>query len=197
MTSDVQICNIALGRVGCQQFINSLDDPTTEAAICKKIYGFTLERVLQDFPWQFATRYVDLQDVGSPVSPWGYRYRYPNDCLQARRIVPPGCGYTQVPFCVIADSESNGKAILCDQEAAVLEYTAHITLTGLFSPAFSNALAWAIAAEIATPLSADPKYAQVANQTYVHTLAEAGALSFGESQQAPLPDGELIAARNA
>ena len=219
MTSDVQICNIALSRIGCQQFLNSLDDPSAEANVCRMVYPFTLERVLQDFPWPFATRYAALQDIGSPVPPWGYRYRYPLDCIQARRVLSQssvssssplqefagGTAALQAtypawlesnPFVVIADDANNARAILCDLAAPMLEYTARITSVGMFPPAFSNALAWAIAAEIATPLSADVKYAQVANQTYGHALAEAGSMAFGESCQSSLPDGELLSARN-
>lgn len=174
--------------------------------------------MLQDFPWPFATRYASLQDIGSPVPPWGYRYRYPLDCLQARRVLSQssvsGSSILQEfaggraaaqplapewlennPFIVVSDDVCDARAILCDLAAPVLEYTARITAVGMFPPAFANALAWAIASEIATPLSADVKYAQVANQTYGHALAEAGAMAFGESCQSPLPDGELLSAR--
>lgn len=205
MRSDVQICNIALGRIGVQQFINSIDDPSSEAIVASMVYDFTLERVLQDFPWPFATRHEVLQDIGSPVSPWAYRYRYPGDCLQVRRIYPAGGTYTDgtvsrntgIPYSVISDYDNDARAILCDYEAPMIEYTAKIIKPGLFTPAFANAFAWALASEMATPLSADAKFAQAANQAYARVLAEAGTLAFGESQQEPLPDGELLAARNA
>ena len=194
-TSEVQICNMALGRIGCSQFINSLDDLSNEARVCKSVYLFTLERVLQDFPWPFATKYAQLQDIGTPVVPWGYRYRYPSDCLQIHRVLFES-KVSGVPYAVINDDANDAKAILCDYETAVVEYTANITKVSLFSPAFANLFAWAISSEIATPLSADPKYAQAANATYARILAEAGALAYGESQQDTLPDGELLAARN-
>jgi len=221
--SDVQICNIALSRAACQQFINSLDDPTAEARVCKMVYLFTLERVLQDFPWAFARTYAELQDIGIPVKPWAYRYRYPGDCLQAHRVIPgdgvivggqsfAGALYNGalangqssyylsktagIPYQVIGDVDSDSKAILCDFPGAVIEYTARITKVGLFPPAFANILAWAITAEIVTPLSQDLKYAQAANQSYQRALAEAGALAFGEGQDDVLPDGELLDSRD-
>lgn len=221
-TSDVQICNLALGRAGCQQFIDSLDDLSTEAMYLKRIYDLTLERVLQDFPWQFAKKYAPLSDIGTPVSPWAYRYRYPSDCLQLHRVYPQGGSivsgqvsiapvygqaidnaYSQgylsksagVPFDTSIDTP-HGRAVHCDFPSAYAEYTVRVTNVALYTPAFVNTFAWALASEIFTPLSADPKYAQTAQQAYAKSLAEAGALSFGESQQDRLPDGELLAARN-
>lgn len=195
-TSEVQICNMALGRIGCSQFISSLDDASNEARVCNQVYTFVLERVLQDFPWPFATKYATLADIGTPVSPWGFRYRYPSDCLQIHRVLFES-KTEGVPYAVINDDASDAKAILCDYETAVIEYTANVTKVSLFPPSFSNALAWAIASEIAAPLSADPKYAQAANNTYSRTLAEAGALAYGESKQDTFPDGELLTSRES
>ena len=52
----------------------------------------TVEAVLRDFPWGFATRYADLVLVaGDPVNrvnkDWTYAYRAPLDMVHARRIV--------------------------------------------------------------------------------------------------------------
>lgn len=204
-SSQAQICNIALGRVGCQQFINSLDDVSAEAWTCKNFYDTVLDRVLQDFPWPFARKIVNLQDVGSPIAPWAYRYRYPNDCLQMKRVFPDGgtprFGVASkslgVPCQVINDDASDAQAILCDYPSVLIEYTAKVTNLSLYSPSFVNAFAWAMASEIATPLSADPKYAQAANATYQRVLAEAGALACSENQQDEEGECDLSAARNA
>ena len=205
MASQIQICNLAIGRAGSQFFINSLQDPTSEARVCAAIYDTVLERVLQDFPWPFARIISALQDVGSPVAPWLYRYRYPNDCLQVKRVFPSGgVQMYGVPsktigtaYQVVNDTGSDAKAILSDIPSALVEYTAKVTNTALFSPAFVNAFAWAIVAEIATPLSADAKYAQAAATTYKGVLAEAAALASNENQQDPEGDCDLDAARNA
>jgi len=206
MQSPAQICNIALGRVGCQFFINSIDPPdvSQEARVCAMVYNYVLEKALQDFPWPFANKVVLLQDIGSPLAPWGYRYRYPGDCLTLKRVFPDGgvpvygvaSKTAGVPYRTVSDDTSDARSILCDYSQVYADYTARVTNPNLFPPAFVNLLAWGIAAEIATPLSADPKYAQSAAATYKNVLAEAGALSANENQQDPEGDCDLDAARN-
>lgn len=189
--SQILMANMAIGNVGSQQFINSLDDRSSEARVCKQFFDITLDIVLQDFPWTFATKIVPLADIGSPVAPWLYRFMYPNDCLKLRRIFPAGgtiyLGQVSknkgIPHQVIADDVAMVKAILCDAQYAQIEYTFRNTMTGMYSPAFAAAFAMKLATYICTPLSADPKYALQAAQSYKQMLLEAAALDRMENQE--------------
>ena len=191
MASEVSIYNIALGRVGCSQFVAETTEHSNEARVCRTFYRQTRDKVLQAFPWPFATRRAALQDLGTPPLGWDYRYRDPADCLFARRIVDPEGRLTvrsaeRIPYSIAGDEDAGALDIFCNMKEATLEYTACIVTPQLFSPAFTDALAWALAAEIASPLSADPKFGQAAGQQYLIALANAEVRALQEQQEEPL-----------
>lgn len=207
--SEVQICNMALARIGVSQFISSLTEQSNEARVCNLFYGPTRDRVLEEMPWKFATKRVELQLTGTAPDGWGYQYRYPNDCLKAIRIVPLTAGNVtnvfyrepnqtinpKVPYDIMEDEANASRVIVTNEPNAVLEYVKTITDPTVFSPSFTNALAWALAAEVAAPLTADPKYGQAANQSYVATMHDAFSKSMNEVYEGFEVDSPLISGR--
>lgn len=201
MTSEIQIYNLALGHIGCSQFVASTNEQSNESRVCRTFYDQTKRSVLAAIPWPFATRRAALQDLGNPPLGWMYRYRYPVDCVRARQIVGAGdfvSAAARIPYSIMEDEAGGGLVIVCNEPQAVLEYTAAISNPQLFTPGFVDALGWALAAEIATPLSADPKLGQAAGQQYQVALSVAAAAAFGEQQELPLElqPCSLLDARN-
>lgn len=184
--SEVSICNMAIGKIGVSMFIADLwAERSNEARTCRVFYGAARDRTLAESPWGFATRIADLQSIGSPPSGWLYRYRYPNDCLKARAVVIAGMSVDGegLPFRVVEDEANGGKAILTNYPSAVLVYTARITNTKMFSALFDDAFSWALAADIASPLSAAPGMAESARQAYISALGVASAGTLNEGKQ--------------
>ncbi|MEW6310781.1 hypothetical protein AUR59_020105 [Stutzerimonas balearica] len=198
MASVVQICNMALTRIGQNQFIDSIDEQSKAAELCALHYEQCRDEVLQAFPWPFAEARVALADIGSPPQNWAFRYRYPVNCLQARRISVPGLemptAEQRVPFKVV--NAAGGRAILSNQEQAELVYTVRVEDTTYFPQMFVNALAWRLAAELAMGLQARPENYSSAMQNYQMTISQAQALAFEESEEGPVPESEFIQARN-
>lgn len=198
MASAVQICNMALTRIGQNQFIDSIDEQSKAAELCALHYEQCRDEVLQAFPWPFAEARVALADIGSPPQNWAFRYRYPVDCLEARHISVPGVtmptSAQRIPYKVV--HATGGRAILTNQEHAELVYTVRVEDTTYFPQAFVNALAWRLAAELAMGLQARPENYASAIQNYQYTIGQAQALAFEESEEGPVPDSEFIQARN-
>lgn len=197
MASETQICNLALLRVGGQT-IASLDEASREAQLCGLTYEQCRDQLLRTFPWNFARRRAVLADLGTPATNWSYRYACPSDCLQALRVVVPGLRIPRndlLPAFELGSTDSSQRVIHTDEEECELEYTARITDTTLFDPLFTNALAWLLASEIATPLTAKPDMANLARQAYTFTMREAAAQSLNEGWQGAEPDCEFQAAR--
>lgn len=191
MASEVQIYNLALGHVGVSQFVAATTEGSNEARVCRNFYQATRDKILASAPWPFATRRVALQDLGNPPLGWAYRYRYPNDCIQARRIVDPygvhvSRASRRIPYSIMEAEADGSLVIACNEPGAVLEYTARIENPLLFTPGFTDCFGWALAAEIASPLSADPKFAQAASQQYQIALANALTAALNEQQEDPL-----------
>lgn len=198
MASVIQICNMALTRIGQNQLILSIDEQSQAAELCNLHYEDARDAVLRDFDWPFAEARVYLADIGSPPTNWAYRYRYPTDCLKARRIAIPGNenprADERVPYQVI--HADGGRAIVTNQPQAELVYTAKVEDTTYFDPLFVSALAWRLAAEIAMGLQARPENFQAAQQQYMFALSQAQAVALAEAQRMPLPESEFISVRN-
>lgn len=198
MASVVQICNMALTRIGQSQGINSIDEQSLAAELCSLHYEDTRDAVLREFDWPFAEARVYLADIGLPPVNWCYRYRYPTDCIKARRIAILGNenprADERIPYQII--HADGGRAIITNQPQAELVYTARVEDTTYFDPLFVSALAWKLAAELAMGLQARPENYQAAQQQYLLTLSQAAAVSLAEAQAMPLPESEFISVRN-
>ena len=193
MTSEIDICNLALLRLGTRSSITALTEGSVEANACSLVYFLLRDTLLAAHPWNFATRRVGLADLGAPPDQWRHRYAYPSDCLHARTIQPPQGHVNVVPFEVSGDVDAGGnaiKVILCDVPAAELVYTAKITTPLLFPPHFIEALSWMIAAELANALSGDDNLAQNAMQmaTQAITAGRANDANEASRPQDHIPD---------
>jgi len=73
---EAAICNIAIGHVG-GEIIKNTDEDTKQARVCKAVYAQTRDELLRTYPFNFATRIVDIPIDATPVSPLGeFTYAY-------------------------------------------------------------------------------------------------------------------------
>lgn len=195
------ICNMALGHVGVGARIQDVENENTpEANNCRLFYGHCLDLLLEMRPWAFCERQIDLQDIGSPPDEWGYRYMYPNNCKLAVAIVNPAARNPgtegKIKFKVVSGSPDYGKAILTDQENAILKYNHYITDPALFDATFIQAFTVFLASFIAMPLRVDPKITQYVNQQASVWIGEAANKTLSESEPDVQPVSEFQSVRN-
>lgn len=193
--TEVQIANLALSRIGIARTISALTDSDQEAVTCNLWYAPLRDEVLTAYPWPFTQKYVTLGLVEEdPNDDWAYSYRYPSDCLIARRIVTGNRNEAvQPPFTVAHDS--TGLLIYTDESDAVLLYTATFTDAARFSATFASALAWRLAAEIASPLAQRDDYRERAMREYHWAISVAAASALNEEKRDAVPDAEWVRAR--
>lgn len=79
----VSICNEALLLIGADD-INSFDDNTNEARLCKSVYQTTKETLYQYHPWRFSLMQKDLGGAlnQDPLFKWRYKFQLPVDMLR-------------------------------------------------------------------------------------------------------------------
>ncbi len=199
MASVIQICNIALLRIGSARTINSLSEQSKQADVCNVFYESSRDTVLSDFDWNFASKRVVLADLDTPSTDWHFAYRYPTDCMRIIEIMVPGVRYPtpamRIPFEVGSDSDGTGKIIYTDLPDAQLRYVGKITDPNMFDAQFSDALSWKLAAEFAMPLAASGDLGNKALQMYNSMVLAAGARSNNESQEPLVPESEFTMAR--
>lgn len=187
MTSVVEICNLALSSIGKSVPISALDEASEEARQCSVHYGQARDWLLQQYPYVFARKVQALAALTNDWGErWGYRYSKPNDCLKIVRIVPEidDPDNLAVPYGLRAQS------IYADIDTATLEYTFRQDDPSKFPPQFVDALAWALAARLAFPLTRDRQLradaAQMAQQ--MRLSAEATDGNDGQNDYSYTPD---------
>ena len=73
MPSTVDICNLALQRLGAKP-ISSLSDDSTAARECNRVYDHARDSELRSHPWNFARKRASLA-ASSTVPAFGYDFQ--------------------------------------------------------------------------------------------------------------------------
>lgn len=197
-TTEAQVCNLALALVGSRQFIDRLDENSTEADVCNRLFRSTRNRLLEAWPWRFAQKRTVLALSTETRSGWGYCYTMPANCLKPRRIWDgerrPGAGGS-IPFAKELNDAGTGHLICTDQEQAELVYTMELTAVGLWPAHFVEALAAALAVPLGAALSAKPQLMQMLKQNAVLELRAAAKHDADDAEADPEPDSEWIRER--
>jgi hypothetical protein len=159
MTSQVDICNMAIGHVREDAVIQAIDEGTPASDACQTFYETIRRAMLRDHPFNFAKSYRTLSPTGTPPAPWLYRYSYPSDCLRAIEIVnPAGRSAPAIDFEIYQDGGTT--YIATDQEDAVLKYTSNVTDPNRFDPSFTATFAWILAYHVAGPITGSREIVQ-------------------------------------
>lgn len=179
MSSEVDIANIALSRLGNRANVTSLDPPegSPEAAHCAIFYPIARDSLLEMHAWAFSSRRIPMALLASaPPSEWQYAYAAPDDVLRILAVTsneasddystglqPPyspfGAPNTETSFGVytpqpyVRESLADGSSVIyTNQINAVLRYTVRITDSTRFTPLFTDTLAVLLASYLAGPI---------------------------------------------
>lgn len=200
MASITDICNLAISHLGISKDIaNVTTEQSAEAKACRRFLDIARETVLKDYNWPFATKMATLNLVEEdPNDEWAYSYRYPSDCLYARRILSgfrDDTDLTRIPYKITQDS--TGILIYCDTENAILEYTLNTENVDLFSSDFKVALSYRLAHYIAPRITAGDPFGlgDKALQKYVLEIQRASANAFNEDKSSLPLTTDSISAR--
>lgn len=182
MSSEIQICNLALSHLGVHT-INSLSDASQEARKCSLYYAPARDFVLADFPWNFAERRNYLALL-SGITPLGflYAYQYPVDCLDIRGVYDYYL-VTKAEYLVNVSADLASKQIFTNQETAAIIYTAKVTNVNLFDEAFKTALSYKLAADLVPSLVKKDAVFRSMMAAYVTYLNNAKARNASESKE--------------
>lgn len=196
-TSDIRICNLALGALGTRSRIVSLTENTEEARQCALWYEQTRDALLQGTDWNFCRKRVVLSRLDAASDVWAYVYAYPSRCLQLRFLQTASRTDDKPPY-EVALAEVNGTdvpAVMSDVAEAVAVYTAAVTDPNLFRPLFVRALAWTLAANISHAITSGAVDPKSALQMAQYHLAAAQAADANEACHDDQPEATWIRGR--
>jgi len=163
--TDVQICNLALARLGDAK-ITTLGDATAQAQYCTLFYAQTVKELQTDLDWQFCRKLASATaDATPPAFGYAGRFALPGDFLRVLRING------------IDEDENFGKWEIIGgfihtslTGPIQLDYVANITAEASFPPIFVELLTAKLAAHLALPLTGSKElFAQMA-QIYTESI---------------------------
>jgi hypothetical protein len=180
MASEVDICNLALARLGDNATVASIDPPegSVQAEHCARFFPLARDTLLEAYPWNFATRRARLARIAAESMEWAYIYARPADAIRALAVfedAPLGRQADPQEFEASSDGAGN-PLILANVPDACLRYVARVNDTASFSPLFVDALAWMLAAYLAGPVlkgDAGAAAARQCQQSFRMTLSSA------------------------
>lgn len=156
MASEVDICNLALGHLGDNATVASLDPPegSAQAEHCARFYPIARDALLQSHGWNFSTRRIQLAQLGAAPTGWSYSYARPNDALDVFDIQAPNTqDYATRTNAYLCETDAEGNEVIyTNVENAICRYTARIQDPTKFSPLFVTALSWHLASMLAGPV---------------------------------------------
>lgn len=218
MASQVDIINLALGKLGQSVKIAALSDRTKEAHVFGGLWDAMRDEVLAARNWRWACASQAAALAAQPPDlGWQYRYALPNDCITliavtdenglrtARRptaYCDPdyvkrlwGRGAFDFELSLGADETT----VNTDVEQAYFIYIRRVDDTARFPAMFVNTLAWRLAAEAAPPIigtEGGMKAQQSMFNGYMFALSEASAHDKSQgADQAPDEMPRAVAAR--
>jgi hypothetical protein len=159
-TEMVDIWNRALNRIGQTERVESPDADSIAARVCDDHYDDCRDEALELRAWRWAKKQVACAELaGVTRFGWAHCYSLPPDFISARNLIDNDTrislvpSETLIPYEVVSNDSGNGR-ILCTDTALEdfdgLEYTARIETVAAWPRLFVSAVAWRLAAELAS-----------------------------------------------
>jgi hypothetical protein len=192
MASKIDVFNMALGHIGVSSTVNDELERSPERVICSRYWDSCRDGLLayKSMPWGFANALKKLAMLpGDPPAGWEYRYRYPNDCINAIEIYAESVRTTSVELRskYHVAYEADGRVILCDIPEATLRYTKRVAEVERWPAPFVEAMSFRLASMIVMGIKNDAGVMGSMLQLAEQFAQIAMAADFNEQQ----PDGPI------
>jgi hypothetical protein len=151
MSSQVEICNLAIGKLGSTSFITDINDENSKNALyCRLFYGPTRDALLRSHLWKFARKRAVLAPlVEEPLFDGGKYFQIANRllaCCWCRRIwITRAHNYGRWFV--------EGNKIVADTDVLNIVYIAKIEDESLYDPLFVQAFALYLAHEMSPAIA--------------------------------------------
>lgn len=158
ISTEEDVVNIALARIGDATSISDLDTNTTNQAVqARRVYYNIRDQLMRSHTWNFLTRRVQLTDSASdPTFGWDEGYTLPSDYLRVTDVLATDSFADRIPYRIekqaLGTAATTTDVILCNSSTAFLIYIYKETDPSLWTVDFADAVAWRLAAELALVL---------------------------------------------
>tara|TARA_R110000787_G_scaffold160287_5_gene273995 strand:- start:818 stop:1414 length:597 start_codon:yes stop_codon:yes gene_type:complete len=197
MTSEVDICNLALQRLGART-ISALTDDNTSARACNRVYEHARDAEIRSHPWNFARARTSLAALSTaPTFGYAAQYQLPADFI---RLLP--ARNTSDNTTVLGGIDPNidwqieGRKILTDDATPLqIVYLKKVTDPNEFDEMFIDLLVARIAMDIAEKVTQSNSKKQDATARYSETKKETKRINAFERPPQEYPADSWVVAR--
>ena len=197
MADEVDICNLALQRLGARS-IAALTEDTTAGRECNRVYEHARDSELRAHPWSFARIRAELAaDSTDPLFGYAKQYQLPSDYV---RLLPARNVANNVT--VLGGIDPNidwqieGRKILTDDTAPLqIVYLKKVTDPNDFDALYQDLLVSRIAMDIAEKVTQSNTKKANAETRYAATKAEAKKANAFERPPQEAPADPWVVAR--
>lgn len=204
MSSEVDICNLALSHVGDDATVASINPPegSAQAEHCARFYPIARDSMQEMHAWSFATKRVLLSQLtNTPTWNWSYAYAQPSDAINILALLPQSSSTDDDSQEFETETDGSGTdIILTNEPTASLVYTYIVTDTTKFSPLFTEALALLLASFIAGPVlkgDAGVQMSRARYQDFQEVMARAVTSDANQRRRRPVHTPDWMNARGA
>lgn len=203
MASEVDICNMALDRLG-HLSITSLDQNSKAAQLCSRNYTRCRDAILRAHTWNFAISRAELAlDGTTPNHEFTYRFALPTGptppyCLKVIRTRWDAAGITGSAIYTwpglngyanaIVPYRIEGRYLLANEQTAAIEYVGRIEDPAQFDELFTDVLAQRLAGEIGMSLTDNASLVKNTWDIYQSKLVEARTIDAQEGTPRDIVD---------
>jgi hypothetical protein len=189
MSSEVEICNRALQKIGARR-ITSLAEDSVNARACNVAYAVARDAELRKHPWNFAIKRASLAaDATAPD--WGRTnsFTLPSDFI---RLLAP---YPEDNLNDLDHQIENGKIVTDEDAPLYIRYIFRVTDPNEMDILFREALSCAIAAEICEEITQSNSKVERLIAMYDRAIRDAKKVNAIERVSGKPPEDEWITVR--
>lgn len=185
MPSVVDVCNLALDRVG-HEAITSLSDGNKAANLCTRLWPIARDSMLREHPWNFAvSRAITAPSASSPDFGFTYQHPLPSDSLRLLEVD----GMTSLEY------QLEGDSILTDDDTLYIRYIASITDPNKYDTIFVDLVSAYLAFLLVEPLTQSNTKKSALWNEYQQILSRAKKADAMENPTVALQEDDWITAR--
>ena len=185
MATEVDICNVALARIGDEATLTGIDpdEGSPQAEHCERFFPMCLNVMLESYPWRFALTRANLAALKKANENELFnRFVVPSDCRKIVNVYDASLAMNTLGTKLVPDMPysvemyQGQRVIICNAEDICLRYITSNTPVSLFPSDFCDALAWLLASYLAgaiIPGTNGAKMAQAMKEFYESALAVA------------------------
>lgn len=187
MSSQVQICNMALSRLGAT-IITSMTDGTPNAKLCNTLFSDLADRVLVQGSWTIAVNRASLA-LASTTPSYGYAHAF-------QLPTSPKClRVLDVEGDPDMDYKIEGDKLLTDADEINLRYIGRPSSTEQYSPGLTEAIETLLASYLAYSITGSKELAELLKREYQDLVADSLAMDGQQGSKDELVISDLLDVR--